>query len=183
MAKPKKVTCELTPETLRLLYETCMLSSYEIAHVFGVSHYCILDRMTRYGIPKRSREDAKRLAIAKAVQDKRRRWYPGTRYISKDGYVVLCRQDHPNARKNGQVYEHVLVMAEHLGRPLRDDEDVHHINGIKSDNRLENLQLMTHSEHAALHTNMRWEQKRKEQAALCEDSSPSMSPFGGLSTK
>jgi hypothetical protein len=61
--------------------------------------------------------------------------------ITYDGYRVHYKREHPNARKNGSIFEHVLIMSQHLGRPLKRGETVHHLNGNKLDNRIENLEL------------------------------------------
>ena len=74
-----------------------------------------------------------------------------------DGYRQVYAPQHPRA-VNNYVREHILIMEQHLGRPLRyygksrgDNEIVHHINGNRADNRLENLQVMTAREHSAMH--------------------------------
>lgn len=52
--------------------------------------------------------------------------------------------------KQRHVKRHRWVMEQCIGRRLRPDEDVHHRNGIKSDNRIENLELLSHGEHSSL---------------------------------
>lgn len=72
----------------------------------------------------------------------------GQGHITKDGYRILSNKNHPNARSNGRIFEHVLVMSEIIGRPLRDNENVHHRNGNRSDNTPENLELWSTSQPA-----------------------------------
>lgn len=50
------------------------------------------------------------------------------RIINKNGYIDLLKPEHPNSRKSGYIAEHRYVMSQHIGRPLRKDEIVHHIN-------------------------------------------------------
>jgi hypothetical protein len=57
------------------------------------------------------------------------------------GYIVVYRPEHPDAAVNGYVSEHRLVMEESLGRRLDPGETVHHRNGDRADNRIENLEL------------------------------------------
>ena len=54
---------------------------------------------------------------------------------------MVYAPDHPRVRRRPYVFEHILVMEEMLGRHLYPDETVHHRNGMKDDNRPENLEL------------------------------------------
>lgn len=68
----------------------------------------------------------------------------------QNGYILIFVPEHPFCDHNGYVREHRLVMEKYLGRYLTRDEDVHHKNGDTQDNRIENLELMTHGDHMVL---------------------------------
>lgn len=77
-----------------------------------------------------------------SYKNTREHWKGGR--ITPGGYKEIYIDKKP-------IREHILIMENHIGRPLRKDEVVHHKNGDRLDNRIENLELMTRSEHARLH--------------------------------
>jgi hypothetical protein len=80
--------------------------------------------------------------------------WKGGRIITKKGYVMIRCENHPNATHKGKyILEHHLIIENILGRCLIKGEVVHHINGDKQDNRLENLALLKNNEHSSLHRN------------------------------
>jgi hypothetical protein len=70
----------------------------------------------------------------------------GIKTFRKDKYVKIKNNFHPNAQIQGYVLEHRLVMEEKLGRYLTKEENVHHKNGNRQDNRIENLELWSISQ-------------------------------------
>jgi hypothetical protein len=72
------------------------------------------------------------------------RWHGGRRK-SKGGYIQIYAPEHPN-NVQSYILEHRLVMEKHLNRVLLAHENVHHLNGVRDDNRLENLELWSVSQ-------------------------------------
>ena len=76
-----------------------------------------------------------------------------TKYKGNDGYIYLRGAglwNHPRSSTSG-LLEHIYLMELHLDRPLHPDEEVHHINKIKHDNRLENLEVLSITQHRKTH--------------------------------
>lgn len=77
--------------------------------------------------------------------------FGGAERKGSGGYIWVYAPEHPRANRAHEVPKHTLVMERHLGRYLEDDEVVHHINHIRDDNRIENLELMNVSDHLRMH--------------------------------
>jgi YHS domain-containing protein len=68
------------------------------------------------------------------------------------GYIEVLKPNHPFSHKSGYIQEHRYIMEQAIGRYLKPEEVIHHINGIKTDNRIENLMLFKNSsEHTKYH--------------------------------
>ncbi len=78
-------------------------------------------------------------------------WRGGITHDSQ-GYVLIRKRNHPKTNYIGYVKRAILVMEKKLERYLESKEIIHHINGIKDDDQLENLMLFPNeSEHAKYH--------------------------------
>jgi hypothetical protein len=147
-------------ELLHELYCTRGLMLNEIAAIVGCFDASNVRRaLLRLGIPIRVGIETwtpRRRALfglarrGLLARSKNPNWRGGVKFVNSYR-AVLC-PEHPNAGKDGYVYEHRLAMEAHLGRYLTDEEVVHHRNRCKADNRIENLQLCANqAEHLRIH--------------------------------
>lgn len=71
--------------------------------------------------------------------------------LTRYGYKMIYKPEHPNSQYDGYILEHRYVMASHLGRTLEEWEHVHHLDGNKLNNDIVNLQIISASDHSRLH--------------------------------
>lgn len=107
------------------------------------------------GIYQRTKEHCENIRKSKLgkkrpdiFRQKHFNWKGGKRWDR--GYLTILKPDHPRATKNGYVKNCYLVMEKHIGRFLNPKEFIHHINHIRSDDRLKNLQLVNRSTHCKI---------------------------------
>lgn len=86
---------------------------------------------------------------------KHSKWRGGV-VIDKNGYKMIHDRKSDMSMSNGYVLEHRRVMAKHIGRSLSSSELVHHINGNKLDNRIENLTILDRGKHSGIHIKEKW---------------------------
>ena len=158
----------ITKETLEKLYWQDEMCLVEIAQHLGISIFIVIGLFQRLKIDKRSMSEAFKLAYKKGRKKKNigmpfggksPNWRGGKSKTS-GGYiqVTLKQEDkffrpmcrHPKGNCYN-VLEHRLIMAKYLGRCLLPSEQVHHINGVRDDNRINNLHLVSATIHKDLH--------------------------------
>lgn len=119
-------------------------SMSKTAKYFGVSKKLILNYMKRFDIPRFQRFKKEYI---KPIDT-----YHKGYIITWNGYKkVKAPIDHPYKDSKGYIMEHRLVVEEALNRYLEPNEEVHHINYDKLDNRIENLLVLSKIEHRKLH--------------------------------
>ena len=78
-------------------------------------------------------------------------FWKGGKATSTKGYKLVKMPEHHRADSKGYVLEHILIFEKETGIKVPENCCIHHLNGIKNDNRIENLCMMTHSAHTVFH--------------------------------
>jgi len=97
-----------------------------------------------------TKKHKQKISISEKGKPKRGKNYKGGRHLRPDGYVNLLYPEHPRAR-NYYVLEHIVIWERTYNKTLPEGYLIHHINGIRSDNRPENLMAVTKKQHHNLY--------------------------------
>jgi hypothetical protein len=124
------------------------LSTPKIAKIYKIAQRTLYNWMNKFNIKRRTFSDYKGKTSYQ--------WKGGIRKRD-DGYILKWIPTNslyaPMKADKKYILQHRYVMAKHLGRLLDDNEIVHHIDGNKKNNKIQNLKLMTRGEHIKLHKN------------------------------
>lgn len=138
----------------RELYYNKEHSFGEVYRELGISFYALKRLFTENNLQLRNSSEAIKLAYRKYPQmgfktGNMHPRYNGYRtYETKTGYVRVYKPSHHRSGINGYVFEHILVWEDTHKIPLPEGWTVHHLNGIKNDNRPENLAGMSSRAHS-----------------------------------
>ena len=150
---------DIKTEELASLYEAGS-SVGEISKQLGIPKPTVTWRLKKLGGILRTNGDGIRGAIKKGYMKPpfdalhpptgslNPRWKGGRRKIKK-GYILIRKPDHPRA-SDGYVFEHIFVWEKCHNKPVPKGYQVHHMNGIKDDNRPSNLLALTKRDHHRL---------------------------------
>jgi len=150
---------ELTKRLLYDLYISNNTSAYKISKQTGWDTATVIIHLKKHGIKTRNRSKAALVRPPTSISTKEKMsksrkgkrigknnpHWKGGRNRNNNGYILIKVYNHPYSDKSGYIYEHRLVMEKELGRYLKPEEVVHHINNISDDNRIENLMLFKNS--------------------------------------
>lgn len=138
---------DLTRDDLYRFYHDEQLSMWQIADKLNVTMGAIWYWMKKWNIQTRSHDDGL-IVMGKSGRfsgENNPRW-TGGRHINPGGYWMIRLPKYPRATNRGYVLEHIYIWEQANG-PLAQGWEVHHLNGIKTDNRLENLLAMDGCKH------------------------------------
>lgn len=158
MANRYTYSVPFTDEELHRDYVVCAMTQTEIGEKWGVSQKVVWRALLKAGIA------ARKAAPRNQRLEKNKNWKGGRRLEAVKpnrspypdrGYVSVYLPEHPHARKNGYVAEHIAVALEADGREqLPEGHCVHHVNLKKDDNTPDNLVICDHQTHQFYHTQL-----------------------------
>ena len=155
-----------TKEQLERWYIKEELSIPEIATKLGCARSGVGRWMDRFSISRRTLTESQAVAskhgkfLYRKNPERNNNW-KGGRFETKQGYIMVYNSEHPRANQK-HIFEHIIVWENVHNQRLPRGWVVHHLNGIKSDNRPENLAAMPLKRHSIITHHIPYKQRIRE---------------------